>query len=682
MPADSLSFEQRFAAAMRLAQSGRAEDAARAFHALTRDAPRHGPSYYFLAMLLHRMDRETEALAQADAAAALMPDDASVAALRADVLLALDRVDDAAQAARRSLAIDPARIDARLSLGLALTIAGEWKEAREALATILSAQPDLRIARRALMRCCLQLGDADAALAAANYPALIDSEAELGAVLAEFAAAGAFAQNAELLRTRATRHPSDYQAALALAAALHRLGRVTETIDWCKRAEALRPAETRPIEIRATALIDRGDVETGIALYRDLLARSNDAEMSARHLVLMHYDPAQTNESLFAALNAYAKRHLRAFGLPFEKRRGERRELRVGWISPRFNDGPVASFLPGLLGAMDRTHHRHLLIALQPGRDATSERLQQLADEWIELSGLDDETLLRRLRDLELDVLIDLAGHSTANRLAVIAQRVAPVQVSWLDWFDTTAAPAIDAWFSDAWLTPSDSTQRYTERVIRLPSGRFCYTPPTDAPSASYAGDGRVRFSSFNRLAKLNDEVVETWADILARTQGSELHLGARLLDEPATRARILERFASHGIEAERLVLHGQRPYAALLDAYRSIDIALDPFPFSGCTTTCDALYMGCAVVTLPGETFVSRQSASLAWRLGRDEWVARDRADYVERAVKAAASVDSLRADREPRRVHVIDAICDATRQAQDFERVIGELVDAKSGA
>src|SRR4030095_13927067 len=134
------------------------------------------------------------------------------------------------------------------------------------------------------------------------------------------------------------------------------------------------------------------------------------------------------------------------------------RSLRVGWLSPRFNEGPVSSFLTGLLAAFDRTRHHHLLIALQPGFDAATARLRALADEWVDLSGLDDATLLQRLRALELDVLVDMVGHSTAHPLAVVAQRVAPVQVSWLDWFDTTAVPAMDAWISDAWLTPEDST--------------------------------------------------------------------------------------------------------------------------------------------------------------------------------------------------------------------------------
>jgi hypothetical protein len=234
----------------------------------------------------------------------------------------------------------------------------------------------------------------------------------------------------------------------------------------------LQPREPQPIEIRAAAMIDRGEVEAGLALYRELLTQSDDRETAARHLVLMHYDPAQTNASLFTALRAFAERHLQPSGPPFSARRdaNPKRALRIGWLSPRFTEGPVPAFLTGLLRAFDRSRHKHLLIALQASGDAATTRIRELADEWFDLSGLDEAALLQRLRALELDVLIDLAGHSTANRLAVVAQRVAPVQVSWLDWFDTTAAPSMDAWISDRWLTPDDVNEEEiaSARVLYL----------------------------------------------------------------------------------------------------------------------------------------------------------------------------------------------------------------------
>lgn len=595
---------------------------------------------------------------------------------RCEALLAAGRADDALAAANQALASDPSSLPARLLRGLALLFCERTAEAADELAGVLRQEPRQLLARCALIRALLRQGEPDEALAAARDPLLLDAGPEFGGALDDFAAAGAWRQRTQLLRSRAQRHPHDYAAALALAEALHGQGALGEAVHWSERALALRPRARAPRAVLATALIDRGDIEAGLAGYRELL-RDADADTAARHLVLMHYDPEQHNEGLYAAHRDFAQRHLPRFGPPFVSRDAPRADgtLRIGWLSPRFDDGPVATFLSGLLEAFDRTCHRHLLIALRPASGGAA-RLRALADEWIDAAGLDDAVLLQRLRELDLDVLVDLAGHSTWNRLRVIAQRVAPLQVCWLDWFDTTAVPAMDAWLSDRWLTPQDSGQRYSERLLRLPAGRFCYTPPQPSPPADYAGDGRIRFASFNRLAKLNDGVVATWAEILRRVPQAQLELGTRLLDDADTCEYTRARFARHGIAAERLRLHGRRAYADLLEAYRHVDVALDPFPFSGCTTSCDALWMGVPTLTLPGDTFVSRQSASLLWRLGRDEWVARDRDDYVERAVDLATRVAALRADRPALRASVRERLCDAQAQARDFAAALRELM------
>jgi predicted O-linked N-acetylglucosamine transferase (SPINDLY family) len=183
-------------------------------------------------------------------------------------------------------------------------------------------------------------------------------------------------------------------------------------------------------------------------------------------------------------------------------------------------------------------------------------------------------------------------------------------------------------------------------------------------------------FASFNRLAKLNEDVVDAWAEILRAVPRARLLLRARHLEESATREHVAARFATRGIASERLDLGGHLVYAELLAAYRGVDIALDPFPFSGCTTTCDALWMGCAVVALAGKTFVGRQAASLLWRLGRADWVADDVAAYVERAVGLAARTRELREGRAAQREAVHFRLCDAPAHARDFERALDDLM------
>lgn len=571
------------------------------------------------------------------------------------------------------LPYDPAL--AHLHNANALLAYARANEAAAEFAAVLDARPEWLIARRGLVRSLLATGNFESAIGAASNFQLFDAREEFAAVLSDFATTGASTQHADLLRAYVQRHPQDIEAVVTLAAAAHALGRPCEALRWSERALAMQPQARSAREISAASLIDRGDVEAGLTIYHDLL-HVGDAETAARYLVLMHYDPAQTNEGLFAAHHAFAQRHLVPRGRAFAPGpHAPSAKLRIGWLSPRFAGGPVATFLSGLLSHFDRSRHHNLLLDLQPTGDASSQRLHALADEVIDAGGLDDAMLLKKLRNLDLDIVIDLAGHSTSNRLAVLAERVAPVQVCWLDWFDTTATPAMDAWISDAWLSPPDSTQLYSEQLIRLASGRLCYTPLIDAPQPVRADGGAIVFGSFNRLAKFNDGVIDTWAEILRRVPDSQLELRARLLGDPQTCAHIAARFAARGIETDRLRLRGELPYLDLLAAYQHVDIALDPFPFSGCTTTCDALWMGCPTITLPGTTFVSRQSASLLWRLGATEWVARDVEDYVDRAVMAAANIESLRRGRPILRERVLARLCNSKEQAVEFAHALDEL-------
>jgi predicted O-linked N-acetylglucosamine transferase (SPINDLY family) len=474
---------------------------------------------------------------------------------------------------------------------------------------------------------------------------------------------------------RAARHarlqPRDYAAQMEHASALHAIGHSSEALEPATAALGLRPHERDPAEMRALALLDRGEIDAGLAAWRELDARFGvDADAGHRRLVFGYYDPAQTVANLYEAVRERARRRVRPIGPPFRAAGSAdpERPLRVGWISPRFAHGPVASFLAGLLDAFDRRRFRHVTIALRKPFDATGRALFERGDETVDADSLTDAELLARLRETRLDIAIDLAGHATGNRIEVLAQRVAPLQLCWLDWFDTTAVPAMDGWISDAWLTPADSAQRYTERVLRVPYGRFCYTPPAVAPEASRTGNGPPVFAAFHRPARFNERVLDAWAAILGGVPTARLVLGARLLEDRVARANLVGRFAARGIDAQRLQLAGRRDYGDLLAAYREADIALDPFPFSGCTTTCDALWMGCAVVSLPGETFVSRQSASLLWRIGRDDWVANDAQGYIERAVELARDVEALRRGRADLRAAVREKLCDANAQAADF--------------
>lgn len=673
------SWSLRLGAVLRLAQGGAIREAMSELTILVGERP-DDPLPHILFATLHRQNGDTAAaMREIDLALELAPGDPNALSVRAHLLMLAQRHAEAEAAARRALERAPGLFPALYELACALEAQQRWSEAATVSARAVAAQPGHVASRRVLVRCKLMCGETDAALAEATHPAMLASPEPALELARDLAALGLHRHRIALLQELVARHPDNYACVMALADAFLSAQRTSDALVQAQRASELRPDASRPRLMIAAALLERGDTQAGLARFRQLLEQGRlGAVDEQRYLIALHYDQDQQPAPIYAAHLAWATRHAPESDFPrIKKSTGPR--LRIGWLSPRFNEGPVARFLTGLLADFDREQHQHVLLELHPLRDGCTRILEGLADEVFALHGMADDALLARLRDLQLDVLVDLAGHAPFSRPQVLARRVAPVQLSWLDWFDTTGLPNMDGWISDPWLSPADSPQKFSERLLRLQSGRFCYTPPECAPEPSRTNHGPVTFVSFNRTAKLNDFVVEAWARILDATPGTNLVIGAGDLDDSGSRAFLLERFAARGIGASRLRLQGRLTYANLLAAYRETDIALDPFPFSGCTTSCDALWMGVPVITMPGWSVVSRQTASLLWRLQRPQWVAGDVDDYVARAVALAGAADEVRRQRDALREAVRTCLCDTSAQAAEFAALMRRLVDER---
>jgi predicted O-linked N-acetylglucosamine transferase (SPINDLY family) len=281
------------------------------------------------------------------------------------------------------------------------------------------------------------------------------------------------------------------------------------------------------------------------------------------------------------------------------------------------------------------------------------------------VEGLDDAALARRVEQDRIDVLVDLSGHTGRSRLAAFARRPAPVQISWLGYFATTGLTAIDFVLLDPHHAPPGAQAQFTERIVRLPHNRFCYAAPAFAPPVApspCSATGVITFGSFNNTAKLNAPVLDAWARILEQVPGSRLVLKWRTFADAAYRERVRAVFAQRRVDPARLELRPMSGHRELLHEYADIDIALDPFPFSGGQTSCEALWMGVPVVTLPQERVVSRQTYSFLANIGLTELAAADPQDYVRIAASLAADparLGSLRACLRPRMA--ASPLCDA---------------------
>ncbi|MCC6301188.1 MAG: tetratricopeptide repeat protein, partial [Gammaproteobacteria bacterium] len=358
------------------------------------------------------------------------------------------------------------------------------------------------------------------------------------------------------------------------------------------------------------------------------------------------YLPTTTPATFLTACRRYAERYetpLRKHGRPHRNTPDPARRLKVGYVSADFRRHSIAYFIEPVLARHDRSHFEVHCYYNHTMRDETTARIAAGADHWIPCRGLSDEALAERIRADGIDILVDLAGHSVDNRLPAFARRPAPVQITYLGHPASTGLEAMDYRLCTLDTDPPGQERWHSETLYRLPRTLWCYRPYGDRPPSAPRADRIIVFGSLNNIAKVSEASLSAWAEILRAVPDARLIMTQA--PEGKARQRIQDHFAAHGIPAPRIGLHGRlsdREYRALL---AEIDIALDPFPYAGTTTTCETLWMGIPVVSLAGESSVSRSGLALLSSLGLQELVANDVADYVRIASELAR--DPQRLDR-----------------------------------
>tara|TARA_R110002096_G_scaffold51390_1_gene134347 strand:- start:43099 stop:44811 length:1713 start_codon:yes stop_codon:yes gene_type:complete len=318
-----------------------------------------------------------------------------------------------------------------------------------------------------------------------------------------------------------------------------------------------------------------------------------------------------------------------------------KKRLKVGYVSPDFYAHSVAYFFEPLLAGHDAQQVETYCYYCANKVDDTTTRLRGMADHWRDVAAMTDAQLVKQIADDGIDILVDLAGHSAKSRIQVFARKPAPVQVAWLGYPNTTGLNAVDYRFTDVVADPvGEADECHSEELIRLDGGIWCYRGGMDCPEVVVKGDRVVTFGSFNHMSKLSPQVIALWSKVLKSVKNSKLLLKHLELGHAVTRDTVVKQFAAHGIGNDRLELHGKLPkYADHLALYGQVDIGLDPFPFNGCTTTFEALWMGVPVIALRGDTHVARVGASILTHLGHPELVAQDEGDFIRIAAELAAN-------------------------------------------
>jgi predicted O-linked N-acetylglucosamine transferase (SPINDLY family) len=598
---------------------------------------------------------------------------------------------------------------------------GDLAAARTAWEALLSEAPQDRLARYHIGLTWHDAGELERAAhwyrqQVAAFPESLPAWHNLGLCL--FALRD-FRSAAEASRAAVRLDRAHYAAWLNLAASLNAEGDLEGAVDCYREAHRIRSREIEPLERAAAASGAMAELPAAIALldeaiemepgraslwwargaHRSNLGRHRLALEDMRRALALSPDDSRGHSALLMELQYDTTLVSRAEALAEHRRWAERHaarqpslapaaaprrarsmpRLRIGCLSPRFGAGPLASFFLPVLEHHDRRRVEILLYSAFRHDDTVAARMRSFGEAWRELAADDDEAAAQIASD-RLDLLIDLAGHTPGGRLPVLARRPAPVQGTWLDYADTTGVPQVDYLLSDAIHTPVEDAAYFTERLVLLTPCRFVYAPPAGTHASPVAADAgaRTTFGCFNRHAKISDDTVRLWAALLERLPASRLVLRASAYGGAGTVAHVREHWARLGLPLDRVELRPYVPLAEALRTYDGIDVALDPFPYNGGVTTCDALAMGVPVVALLGTRMIGRQSAALLHAAGRPEWVATTEDEYLDIALGLARS-----RERSELRTSLAEEVrgsplCGVQQFTAMFERACASMVEA----
>nr|WP_315491558.1 tetratricopeptide repeat protein [uncultured Rhodoferax sp.] len=477
-------------------------------------------------------------------------------------------------------------------------------------------------------------------------------------------------------------NPAARGAGNGLATVYQKMGRFAEAMALYQQVLRAEPDSLQTQFAIATLHQAQNHMHDAVAAYRQVLQRDPHHLLAGSNLLFCeHYLPERDGASRLQSALAIAQQY-RVPVAPVANTPagagGAERPLRVGVVSADLRRHPVGYFLEAVFHHVGEHAWQWVVFSNSADGhgDELTARLRPHCTAWHDIANVSDAAVVQCITKADIDVLIDLSGHTAGNRLAVFAARAAPVQVSWLGYFATTALSTMDYVLADPHSVPESESGFFTETVWRLPHTRLCFAPPHGAPnvSAMPAQSGRAfTFGCFQALAKINTTVLQTWNRILAGAPKARLRIQSVGLDYPEQRTAFETRLVQAGLPLDRITLHGTSTRADYLQAYAEVDAVLDTFPYPGGTTTVEALWMGVPTLTLATPGMLGRQGAALLTAVGLPEWVCNTVDAYVQRAVDLATDASSLQIDlvllRKQLRGKVqISPLMDARRFASDL--------------
>lgn len=568
---------------------------------------------------------------------------------------------------------------------------GDLNEAKKYLGESLRLKPDFSIACKDLCRVLAKRGEyQDIRRALEQSVALCPRNVDYRLWLSDICARDLdFQCVAEHMQVAVDLGARTVDAHMTLGAALCRIGKVAEAARTLAAAQAMDPAVAFMVHYHLGYYhLRNGELRLGLDHMEQSIALRPDF-LTAHSLLLLALSHADAGDSAMSYRQA-AERFAAAVRAPITPPAPARRpegsdpaapagaKLRVGFVSGDLYRHPVAYFLGDVLRHLDRTQLHLVAYSNNPLDDEVTASLAPLFDEWHAIRPLTDDAAAELIASHRIDVLLDLAGHTGENRLAVFARRPAPVQVSWLGYFASTGLSEMDYIVGDPASTPVGTGEWFSEQVYRMPQTRLCMSVPQPLGDIAVQPppclqNGHITFGSYQQTTKITPRVLAVWARVLQAIPQSRLRIQTAAIGTPSMRDRLVQDLQQAGIDLARVTLLGADTLEQYLASHNEVDVLLDTFPYPGGTTTAFALWMGVPTVTLAGNTMLSRQGASMLQCVGLADWIAQDESGYVDICRRVAADQPALAALRAELRERALRSpLFDAKRFAGDFQTAL----------
>ncbi len=678
--------------------------------------PNSAGAWHLLGVIAHQVGQQQVALEYITRAIELLPTDPGFHSNLGEVFRSLERRDEAILCYQKAIELQPNHAEAFSNLGNVLDELNRFDEARQALERALQIRPNYPAALSNLGNVYKGLrdpaqaekyyreairSDPNFAQAHNNLGSLLETRNDLGgaeicfreAVRASpgFAEAwynlggalkrtGRYVMAVQAFRQALATRPVYAEAHNNLGVTLKELGQHDQALYHCRTATQQRQNYVEAINNVAVITEELGMLDESLANYRAALTlRPDYMEIRSGWLLALNYDGRLDPDTIAQEHHIWGKMYIPRFPpAPYKNTRDPNRRIKLAYVSPDFRRHPVGNFIEPSLESHNREQFEITLFSDVEARDVVTDRLEKLAERWVNVANDSYDDVYRKVREHEIDILVELAGHTARNRLPSLLQRAAPIQVTYLGYPNTIGIPQIDYLITDAIVDPPGEERLFTEKLIRVDGCFSCYRARDDAPPVMplpALQRDYVTFGSLHSLSKFTPPVIDLWCRVLHAVPNSRmLMFRTTLVNETAERVR--GEFAKRGIDPSRVDLRGHVPPAGYLTTYYDMDITLDVIPWTGHTTACEAMWMGVPVVTHLGNRHAGRMVASVLHAVGHPEWIGNTLDEYVEIAARMAADVSSLANLRLKLRDEMAASLlCDGPTFTRKLEAVYREM-------